>query len=561
MRKLAAAFIATTLAAAACAQAPAQAPSQLPAGAPKLLVVISVDQFSADLFDEYRPQFSGGLARIASGAAFHNGYQSHAATETCPGHSTILTGNHPAHTGIIGNVWIDQTVNRSDTTVYCAEDERVPGSSSTNYTVSPVHLMVPTLGELMKRAYPGSRNVAVSGKDRAAVMMTGHVADQRWYWTGQRFDTDLKSAPVPNSVAKVNGAIAAALAQPRPPLDPTPFCQGKAREIPVPGGSKPVGTGRLARNANDPAALRASPELDGDTLALAAALVDEMQLGRRADPDLLAISLSATDYVGHTYGTEGQEMCLQLLELDREIGDFLSVLDARGIDYSVALTADHGGLDIPERLRIAGVKDAQRIGPELSGGRMGLALAKKLGLPGFGLLGDGSSGDMYIDRKLPPRDRKRLLDAAVAAYRAHPLVEAVFTGAQIAATPLPTGNPLNWSLIQRARASYYPGRSGDFVVFLKKEVTPIFDTSRFIATHGSPWDYDRRVPILFWRKGMAAAPTDVPADTVDIMPTLAAEIGLPVAPGSVDGTCLTGIPGVTCPAAVPNPSATERGRR
>jgi len=408
MRKLAAAFIATTLAAAACAQAPAQAPSQLPAGAPKLLVVISVDQFSADLFDEYRPQFSGGLARIASGAAFHNGYQSHAATETCPGHSTILTGNHPAHTGIIGNVWIDQTVNRSDTTVYCAEDERVPGSSSTNYTVSPVHLMVPTLGELMKRAYPGSRNVAVSGKDRAAVMMTGHVADQRWYWTGQRFDTDLKSAPVPNSVAKVNGAIAAALAQPRPPLDPTPFCQAKAREIPVPGGSKPVGTGRLARNANDPAALRASPELDGDTLALAAALVDEMQLGRRADPDLLAISLSATDYVGHTYGTEGEEMCLQLLELDREIGDFLSVLDARGIDYSVALTADHGGLDIPERLRIAGVKDAQRIGPELSGGRMGLALAKKLGLPGFGLLGDGSSGDMYIDRKLPPRDRKRL---------------------------------------------------------------------------------------------------------------------------------------------------------
>ena len=113
MRKLAAALIATTLAAAACAQAPAQAPSQLPAGAPKLLVVISVDQFSADLFDEYRPQFSGGLARIASGAAFHNGYQSHAATETCPGHSTILTGNHPAHTGIIGNVWIDQTVNRS----------------------------------------------------------------------------------------------------------------------------------------------------------------------------------------------------------------------------------------------------------------------------------------------------------------------------------------------------------------------------------------------------------------------------------------------------------------
>ena len=85
-----------------------QAP--LAPNAPKLLVVISVDQFSADLWDEYRPHFTGGLARIGSGAAFRNGYQSHAATETCPGHSTILTGDHPARTGIIANVWIDQSV-------------------------------------------------------------------------------------------------------------------------------------------------------------------------------------------------------------------------------------------------------------------------------------------------------------------------------------------------------------------------------------------------------------------------------------------------------------------
>ena len=77
---------------------------------PKLLVVISIDQFSANLFDEYRPQFTGGLARLASGTVFRNGYQSHAATETCPGHSTILTGDHPARTGIINNIWIDQSI-------------------------------------------------------------------------------------------------------------------------------------------------------------------------------------------------------------------------------------------------------------------------------------------------------------------------------------------------------------------------------------------------------------------------------------------------------------------
>jgi hypothetical protein len=122
-------------------------PLPVPPPSPKLLLVISIDQLSADLFDEYRPQFSGGLARIASGTAFSNGYQSHATTETCLGHSTILTGNHPARTGIVGNVWFDAKAPRTDKDIYCAEDESVAGSNSTNYTVSPKHLRVPTLGD------------------------------------------------------------------------------------------------------------------------------------------------------------------------------------------------------------------------------------------------------------------------------------------------------------------------------------------------------------------------------------------------------------------------------
>jgi hypothetical protein len=417
--------------------------------------------------------------------------------------------------------------------------------------------MVPTLGDLLKAVHPGSRNVAVSGKDRAAVMMTGHHADQRWYWDGAKFATDLQGVPVPRSLPKANAAIAAALAQPRPPLEAPAFCQAKARQIPIEGGGKPVGAGLFARNAGDATAFRASPELDGDTLAIAAALVDEMQLGRRADPDILAISLSATDYVGHTYGTEGEEMCLQLLSLDRDLGDFLALLDSRKIDYAVALTADHGGLDVPERLRLAGISQAARIGPDLDPGKMGPRLANQLGLSGNGLLGLGPAGDVYVDRTLSQRDRKRLLDAAVAAYRAHPMVEAVFTAEQIAAIPMPSTSPDGWSLIQRARASYYPGRSGDFVVILKKEITPIYDTSRFVATHGSPWDYDRRVPILFWRAGMPGAAREDAVDTVDIMPTLAAMIGLPVPAASVDGQCLSQVR-VQCPAA---PIATERGAR
>jgi predicted AlkP superfamily pyrophosphatase or phosphodiesterase len=534
-------FILAAAAAFFASQSAAQAPAP-----PKLLVVISVDQFSANLFDEYRPQFTGGLARLASGTVFRNGYQSHAATETCPGHSTILTGDHPSRTGIIGNTWIDQSVSRSDVTVYCVEDESQPGTSSTDYKVSPKHLVVPTLGELMKARWRGSRNVAVSGKDRAAVMMSGRNADQRWYWDGKTFSSDLQGVAVLQVVPRFQAALATALAQPRPALEPPPFCQGKARAIPIEGGGKPVGSGQFGRAAGDLNGFRVSPEMDGDTLALAAGLVDEMQLGRRADPDLLAISLSATDYVGHTYGTEGEEMCLQLLELDREIGDFLKLLDSRGVNYTVVLTADHGGKDVPERERLAGVTTAARMKADLSPAAMGKALVEKLGLTGPGLLGPGAVGDIYVDKKLKLADRKKLLTAAVAAYKADPQVETVFTASQIARVPVPTTPPEKWSLIQRARASYYPGRSGDLVVFLKRDITPIADTTRYVATHGSPWDYDRRVPILFWRPGASGTTVEHSAETTDIMPTLASMIGLPVAAGSVDGHCLSDVPGAGC---------------
>jgi predicted AlkP superfamily pyrophosphatase or phosphodiesterase len=515
--------------------------------APKLIVAISVDQFSADLWDEYRPVLGGGFARLAGGTAFRNGYQAHAATETCPGHSTILTGDHPSRTGIIANIWIDQSQTRSDKAVYCAEDERAPGTSSLNYIVSPMHLKVPTLGELMKRRDPASRNVAVGGKDRAAIMMGGQVPDQRWYWNGKAFVTDLKSAVVPKTIPAVNTAVANALAKPQAALVAPPLCAAKSRVVPIEGGGKPVGAGTLARAAGDYKAFRASPEFDGATLALAASLFQEMQLGRGRATDLLSVGLSATDYVGHSYGTEGEEMCLQLFSLDRDLGDFFALLDRSGVDYAVVLTADHGGQDIPERLREQGVPNAARVDRALAASAVGKAIGAKLGITGPVLIGESSFGDIYLDRALKPADRARVLSTAVSTYRAHPQVEAVFTSDQLRHTRSPSGPPDKWSLIERARASFDFDRSGDLIVLLKPRITPIADTTAYVATHGSPWDYDRRVPILFWRPGSAPAARDDAIQTVDIMPTLAAMIGLPIQPGSIDGKCLAGIDGVTCP--------------
>jgi len=524
------------LAAAALAlSAPAAAAERPP---PKLIVAISVDQFSADLFAQYRQHFTGGLRRLEEGVVFPSGYQSHNVTETCPGHSTILTGDRPARTGIIANEWFDQSLARPDKQVYCSEDPSVPGSSSEHYTVSTQFLKVPTLGDRMKAADPRSRSVAIAGKDRAAIMMGGYGPDQRWYWTGRSYTFGGKAAPAAAG-AVVNAEVAAALARPMPAMPLPAVCEARSRPVPVGGGGKPVGDGRFARAAGDARGFRISPEFDAATVALATAVRGEMHLGEGPATDILAVGLSATDYVGHTYGTEGAEMCLQMLALDRLLGDFFRALDATGVDYVVMLTADHGGNDIPEREAEHGITGAARADPALSPGAMGKVLAARLHLRGPVLLGNGAVGDFYVDKAVPAPMRQRVLREAVAAYRAHPQVAAVYTHAELAAAPQPAGPPETWSLIQRAKASFDPQRSGDFVVQLKPRVTSLFDTSRgSVATHGSPWDYDRRVPILFWRKGMIPFEQPLSVETVDIMPTLAALIGLRVPAGEIDGHCL-----------------------
>lgn len=515
--------------------APPTAPA--PTTPPKLIVVISVDQFSADLFGEYRTSFTGGLARLQQGGVFPSGYQSHAATETCPGHSTILTGFRPEHTGIIANNWTDLSVARADKQVYCSEDETVPGSTSSNYTVSDKHLLVPTLGERMKAAIPATRVVSVAGKDRAAVMMGGHNVDELWWWNGKAF-VSYAGRATPAVVARANAATAAKIAAPQAALEVPEICKPHDHATSV-GGGKTVGDGHFERAAGNASAFRASPAFDGAIVALAAGLVQDMKLGTGPTTDIIDVGASATDYVGHTYGTEGAEMCIQLQQLDATLGSFFTVLDATGVDYEVVLTADHGGNDIPEREVTAGLPDAQRVKVDLAPSLVGKQIMAKLGITTSVLFGDIPNGDVYIARDLAPAQRKAVEAAAVAYYKAAPQVAEVFTAAQLQAAPAPKGPPEKWSMIERARASYKAGRSGDLLVFLKPRVTPIPDPTRgYVATHGSPYDYDRRVPILFWRKGMTGFEHPGGIETVDIMPTLARQIGLRITGPQIDGKCL-----------------------
>ncbi|RYY25882.1 MAG: alkaline phosphatase family protein [Sphingomonadales bacterium] len=535
IRPIAAALALLAAPATVAQEAPVPTPPAQKLPAPKLVVVISVDQLSADLFAEYRGQFREGFARLMSGAVFPSGYQSHAATETCPGHSTILTGARPARTGIVANDWTDFSAPREDKTVYCSEDTSVPGSTSNKYTVSDKNLKVPTLGEWMKLANPGSRVVSVAGKDRAAVMMGGHKVDELWWWGGKGFVSYAGRAE-PGMVTRMNANVTARIAEAQEPMELSPFCQARSRAVSI-GDGKTVGDGRFARAAGDARAFRASPEFDESIAALGAGLFSDMKLGQGANTDLLIIGASATDYVGHSLGTEGSEMCLQMMALDHTLGQLFAVLDNSGVDYVVALTADHGGHDLPERNQQHGQPGAARIDPKLNANTIGKEMAAAMGMAKSPIVG-GSFGDVYIIPEITGAQRAKVQAEAIKRYRAHPQIEAVFTAAEIQATPSPKSPPETWSLIQRAQASYSPGRSGDFVVALKPRVTPIANPGNgYVATHGSFWDYDRRVPILFWRKGMTGFEQPLGVETVDIAPTLAGVLHLPV-PVEIDGRCL-----------------------
>jgi predicted AlkP superfamily pyrophosphatase or phosphodiesterase len=524
------------------AAAPAPAPAPAEPARPQLVLAVSIDQLSSDLFAQYREHFTGGFARLLTGAVFPSGFQSHAATETCPGHSTMLTGARPARSGIIANNWFNPSLARADKRVYCSEDLSDPASTSGNPVVSANLLKVPTLGELMKAANPATRNVAVSAKDRAVVMMGGHKIDAGYWWKGSAFTT-FKGRELAPAAVRANTAASALLAKGAPALKAPAWCGSRDRAVTV--GTGTVGTYRFALPKNaKPDMLRISPRMDGATVDLAIGLVDEMKLGKGGAPDVLSVSLSASDYIGHALGTEGVEMCIQMAELDANLGRLFAALDKRKIDYLVVLTADHGGHDAPERLREQAMPGASRADKALMPAALGAEITRRtlIAAPqGQPLLyGDGPFGDIYVNAAITGPTKTRVINELLNLTRNHPQVAAVFTAAELAATPLPSGNPQDWTIKERLRASFMAERSGDVLVALNRAVTPIPEpvAGAFIATHGSVWDYDRRVPMLFWRKGMTGFEQPNPVETVDIAPTLASVIGLRLDDGAFDGRCL-----------------------
>jgi predicted AlkP superfamily pyrophosphatase or phosphodiesterase len=512
---------------------------------PALVVMIVVDQFSANLFSQHRGRFTGGLRTlIDQGRVYPNGYHAHAATETCPGHATILTGVHPATAGIPGNDWFDRETGEES---YCLASEtatlaHVPrgGVPTDNGPVSDERLAASTLGDWLKAISPDSRVFAVSGKDRGAITLAGHRGDGA-FWLTEDFGYTTYVRPGETAsqrlapVAEFNADLRQGMLAGELSWDYTSDqCRALEADWTI--------SGRPFRAALPPArfAVDVSPILDEITLDGAAMLIDTQQLGQRGVTDILGISLSATDRIGHTYGSQGPEMCEQMLRLDGALGRFIERLEQLPGGVVVALTADHGGGDFPERWASQGFTEARWGGYELmTGGNA--AMRAQFDLEHDSLAFNG--GFYVVDaegRGMAEPLRGEIAAAAAAWLSSQTLVAGAYTLDDILSDPMPPRDvsPQELSLRQRHRLNAVAGRSPDVLVSLDPGVMPGQGRpGAYVSGHGTPWDYDRRVPILFWTPGGQGQERALPVETVDIAPTLAAVIGLQ-AGEAVEGRCL-----------------------
>lgn len=532
------------------AQTANDAPSRTEA-APSLIVTVVIDQFSANLFNQYRGRYTGGLRRLADqGLVSINGYQTHGLTETCPGHSTVLTGRHPTGTGIPANDWIDPATGLE---VYCLAAPRntlAHGRITDNGPVGPGHLQATTVPDWLKSVSPQSRIFAVSGKDRGAINLNGHKGDGAYWFTdgfglttyvepGQTAEARL--APVAVFNARFRTAMTASgETAPRLWTGGWAQCQALTADWRI--------RDQVFHSTVPPTRPKFddSPLLDEETLDAAAFLLEAQQLGRRGVTDMLGVSLSATDRIGHAFGTQGPEMCEQMMRLDAALGAFLDRLDAIPGGVLLVLTADHGGSDFVEREALHGYPHAHRADmaafQQVNG-----ALKARFGLEDDPLQA-GSSGIIVADkdhRALPEPLRTEVATAAVELLRGLPDVAFAERREVLAAEPLPasTDQPEMLTLRERMRLSTLPdGRSPDIAFSWQPNISTGGRVGGTLSGHGTPWEYDRRVPIIFWKPGGvggkgAGQERFLPIRTIDIAPTLANVMGLE-ADKAIDGRCI-----------------------
>jgi hypothetical protein len=499
---------------------------------PRLVVLLVFDQMRADYLTRWQSVFAeGGLRRLQEhGAWFQNCHYPYANTVTAAGHASLLTGCTPAVHSIVGNDWYDRQSARS---VYCVQSsrpyEQVPANGSSRNGngfgkkkggISPERLLAPTLADVLKEATGGkARVVSLSLKDRSAVLPAGQRPDACYWFNSSQgvFVTSsyYRDRPHPwveefNRSRPADRWFGRSWERLRPQLDyellsgpdDAPgegigFVQGKTFPHPLKGGlTKP---GRIYYEA-----VTDSPMGNELLLDLAKRAITAERLGQHETPDLLSVSFSSNDLIGHTWGPDSQEVFDVTLRTDLIVKDLLAHLDAQVGKgrYLLALSADHGVCPLPEVSRTRG-EEAGRIDPSQLTKKAGEFLTQTFGAPsGRGVWFEELSYPwIYLNYqaiRAGGKDLSTVENALAGWLKKQPGILTAYTRTQLL-KGIPPADKVG-SLVRR---SFYPDRSGDVVVIQK----PYYLFASPLATgtnHGTPHPYDTHVPLLIYGPGVRA---------------------------------------------------------
>ncbi|MDX1396164.1 MAG: alkaline phosphatase family protein [Gemmatimonadota bacterium] len=489
---------------------------------PRLMVVLVVDQMRGDYIERFGDQWVGGLARIVErGAVFTDAVHDHAATVTAVGHATVPTGVVPARHGIVWNDFFDRSEGR---VVYPPEDAgtRILGAPRSEGR-SPHRLRRSGLSDWVKDADADSRVYSLSLKDVSAIMMGGTGADAA-FWVDRETERVVTStyymSDMPDwveshgsrdRIASIIGnvgsrTLGAALRDEVSPWD----------EISPPD---------LVESEDD------RPFVDEVTLLLARAAVERERLGHDDTPDVLFLGISASDFVGHRFGPDSDEVRDFYLELDRYLGEFFEFLDRQvGKErWSLVLTADHGVGPTPEETRRRG-GDARRI-PDATF-ESDVRAAARAAASEADLDDDLSirwlDGPFLRSEGASDRELRRFRRAFAERLAEIDWIEWAFPSDEVTRADPRGTDPIDWF-----GRSYDADRSPDVLYSIRRNHLVGSTT----ASHGTPHYYDRHVPIVFMGPGIHPGVHDERVRTVDIAPTVAALLGVK-APGDLDGRVL-----------------------
>jgi arylsulfatase A-like enzyme len=476
---------------------------------PKLIVAIIVDQFRYDYMTRFDGDYHDGLRTLHdSGAFFTDGHQAHFPTVTAVGHAAFLSGSIPAIDGIVANEWFDRESGKTVTSVSDDATKLVGGSLGSGS--SPRRLIVTTLGDEIKATGPADTQViGISLKDRAAILPAGHAANGAYWFdheSGQFVSSTYYMKELPAWVQAFNRSDA-------------------ARKY---AAAKWEGFRTLPAVLGKPyfEAMIATPYGNDMLEAFAEDALKEERLGRGSGMDVLTVSFSSNDLLGHQVGPDSPEVRDMCIQTDRVLGRLLRAVEAEAGagNYVVVFSSDHGVAPKPEELTKRGIPAGRFSAAEVSGA-IEEALTEKYG-PGKWILASSEQGP-YLNLELLREKHATLAEAeeiAAEAARKLPFIFRVYTSVQLEHENL-AGDPIG-ALIARG---YYRGRSADLFIVQK----PYWLASKEGTSHGTPFSYDTHVPIIFLGHGIRAGRYDENVRTADIAATLAALLGVNTPNGSV----------------------------